>query len=386
MEAERAEAVETAPPPQDRAISEPPERNLTIVSAATTGLVPIRMEAVTEKPHSFDGETAVEVVGRPGSVVRPARREPHPAAHTSGIGDRIFNAITAGFAGSILVILAAVIGTLVIQSRESISKFGFAFLTGQTWDPINNIFGAAPAILGTVYTSLLALLFAAPVGIMVAIFLTEIAPRRIRFSLGFVIELLAAVPSIVYGLWALFVLVPIVREDIQPFFANHFGNTPLFSGYPLGLGFFTASLILSVMVLPTITSISRDVMMAVPNAQRDAMLALGATRWETTWKSVIPYARSGIIGAIMLALGRAIGETMAVQMVIGNTFSISSSLFATGTTMPATIVSQFQDATSPLHQSSLIELALILMLVTLLLNAVARLLVARMSLGSPRQA
>jgi phosphate transport system permease protein len=214
---------------------------------------------------------------------------------------------------------------------------------------------------------------------MIAMFLTEIAPRRLRFPLGFIVELLAAIPSIVFGLWALFVLVPLVRDYVQPPLVDHFGNTPFFSGYPLGLGVFTAALILSIMILPTIASISRDVMLAVPNSQRDAMLALGATKWETTWKAVIPYARSGIIGAIVLGLGRAVGETMAVQLVIGNTQAINLSVFNTGTTMPATIVTQFLEATSNLQTSALIEIALILMIVTLVLNAIARLLVWRLT-------
>jgi phosphate transport system permease protein len=298
------------------------------------------------------------------------------------MGDRIFNAITAAFAALILVILAAILIVLFVQSRLSMGQFGLGFLSGTVWDPIGGTFGARSAILGTVYTSLLALLFAGPIGLMVAMFLTEMAPRAVRFWLGFVVELLAAVPSIVYGLWALFILVPLVRDYVQPPLQAHFGNTPLFSGYPLGLGFLTASLILAIMILPTIASLSRDVMLAVPTAQRDAMLALGATRWETTWKIVVPYARSGIVGAIVLALGRAVGETMAVQMVIGNNLQPGGlSLFNTGTTMPALIVTQFQEATTFIHQSALIELALILMIVTLLLNAVARLLVWRMTQG-----
>jgi phosphate transport system permease protein len=311
--------------------------------------------------------------------IRQPVRQPHPPSPIFNIGDRIFSGLTAGLAALILVIVAAMVATLVWQSRDTLGRFGLSFLYTSTWDPIHNHFGAAPAILGTVYTSLLALLLAAPVGIMVAIFLVEMAPRRIRLGLGFVVELLAAVPSIVYGLWALVVLVPLVRDRIQPPLIDHFGNTPLFKGYPIGLGVFTAALILSIMILPTIASISRDVMLAVPNSQRDAMLALGATRWETTWKAVIPYARSGIIGAIVLALGRAVGETMAVQMVIGNTQSFNVSLFNFGTTMPATIVNQFTEATGNTYLSALIELGLILMVVTIILNAIARLLVWRVT-------
>jgi phosphate transport system permease protein len=215
--------------------------------------------------------------------------------------------------------------------------------------------------------------------VLVAIFLTEFSPLWARFGLGFLVELLAAIPSIVFGLWALYVLVPLVRDQVQPFFIGHFGNTPFFTGYPIGLGIFTASIILAIMILPTIAAISRDVMRAVPNSQRDAMLALGATRWETTWKIVVPYARSGIVGGVVLGLGRAIGETMAVQMVIGNTQTLSLSLFNFGTTIPATIVNQFTEATGDLYRSALIEMALVLMLVTILMNAIARLLVWRVS-------
>lgn len=313
------------------------------------------------------------------SGVREPKRQPHPPARSSNLGDQIFRLITAGFAGVIVVALLLVVGALLVQARLSIAAFSVGFLTSSTWDPIRNVFGAEPAILGTLYTSLLALLMAGPIAVLVAIFLTEFSPLWARFGLGFLVELLAAVPSIVFGLWALYVLVPLVRDHVQPFLIGHVGNTPFFSGYPIGLGVFTASVILAIMILPTIAAISRDVMRAVPNSQRDAMLALGATRWETTWKIVVPYARSGIVGGIVLGLGRAVGETMAVQMVIGNTQKISLSLFNFGTTIPATIVNQFAEATGDLYRSALIEMALILMLVTITLNAVARLLVWRVS-------
>lgn len=303
------------------------------------------------------------------------QREPHPVSIPKNAGDRVFSALTVGFAAMVLAALALMLGILLYQGWLSIHTNGFSFITGTTWAPAENLYGAAPSILGTLYTSALALVLAGIVGIFVSIFLTEIAPLRIRFTLGLLVELLGAVPSIVYGLWAFLVLVPIVRQYIQPPLVDHFGNTPFFSGYPLGLGIFTATLILAVMILPTIAAISRDVIAAVPNQQREAMLALGATRWETTWKVVIPYARSGIIGALLLGLGRAVGETMAVQMVIGNNQSISPSLFGLSTTMPATIVNQFTEATGALYRSSLIEIALLLMAVTVILNAAARLLV-----------
>lgn len=303
------------------------------------------------------------------------RRQPHALAGPTNVGDRIFRSVTTGFAGLIVLTLFAMLAILLYNGWQAITTFGISFVTTSTWDPVRNIFGALPAILGTLYSSFLALLLAAPVGVMIAVFLTEMSPRRLRFGLGFLIELLSAVPSIVYGLWALFVLVPLVRQYIEPPLIDHFGNTPFFSGYPVGLGMFPAALILSIMILPTIVALSRDVLAVVPNHQREAMLALGATRWETAWKVVVPYARSGIIGAIMLALARAIGETMAVQMVIGNTQNVSWSLFNLATTMPATIVNQFTEASGQLYLSALVEMALLLMAVAVVLNAVARVLV-----------
>jgi phosphate transport system permease protein len=315
-----------------------------------------------------------------GGHVAPARRPPHPPARTSNLGDRVFHTITSAFAGLTIAVLFVMVAVVAWQSRFSITGVGFSFLTSTTWDVTRDIYGAEPEILGTVYTALFALLLAAPIAIMVAIYLVEFAPRRVRFGLGFVVELLAAVPSVVYGLWALLVLVPdVIAPHVQPFLVQHFGNAPVLSGfltgYPTGLGILTASIILAIMILPTIASIGRDVMLAVPNSQRDAMLALGATRWETTWKAVVPYARSGIIGAIILGLGRAVGETMAVQMVIGNQHQISPSWFQGSTTMAASIVTQLREATGQLYISALLELALILMIITVLLNALARALV-----------
>jgi len=339
-----------------RTVAVPPS---TFVQPGATGRRPDGLNVLAEQEHA----------------IREPRREPHALAVAHNPGDRIFRWVTTAFAALVILTLLLMLGVLVKQSWLSVSSFGATFLTRDTWDPVRNIYGARPAILGTLYTSFVALLLAGAVGILVAIFLTEMAPLRIRRSLGFLVELLGAVPSIVYGLWALFVLVPLVRNYIQPLLVDHFGNTPFFSGYPLGLGVFTASLILAIMILPTIASISRDVLGAVPNAQREAMLALGATRWEATWKVVIPYARSGIIGSLILALGRAIGETMAVQMVIGNTLTISASLFNLGTTMPATLVTQFSEATGDLYTSALMEIGLILLVLTVLINAAARLLV-----------
>lgn len=312
------------------------------------------------------------------TVPRVPARPPHTAT-SSNLGDRIFSGLTVLFATLILVALCLIVGVLLVQAWPEITHAGWSFVTSTTWDPIHNVYGAGPAILGTIYSSLLALLLAGPVGVLVAIFLGEVSPVRLRFPLGFLVELLAAVPSIVYGLWALFVLVPIVRTYIEPPLAAHFGTVPLFSGYPLGLGMLSAALILAVMILPTIAAISRDVILVVPRSQREAMMALGATRWEVIWKVVVPYARSGIVGGIILGLGRAVGETMAVQMVIGNTQGFSLSLFDQATTMPATIVNQFTEATGTLYRSALLEMALFLMIITLALNALARLLVWSMT-------
>jgi phosphate transport system permease protein len=325
-------------------------------------------------------ESIAAIAGQ-AAVIREPNRAPHRPTRAVNIGDRIFAAVTTAFAALVLGSLLFMVGILIRNSWQAITKFGLLFVVSSKWDPVRDTFGALPAILGTVYSSFLALLIAAPIGLLVAIFLVEFAHLRLRFILGFLVELLAAVPSIVYGLWALFILVPLVRDYIQPPLASHFGTTPFFSGYPLGLGMMPAALILSVMILPTIVALSRDVILAVPNHQREAMLALGATRWETAWKVVVPYARSGIIGAITLALARAVGETMAVQMVIGNTQTINLSLFNLGTTMPAAIVNQFTEASSPVYLASLFELALILMIVTVLLNAGARVLVWRMTRG-----
>jgi phosphate transport system permease protein len=332
-------------------------------------------------PAQLEGLRQLEE--RSETILAPSR-EPHVLIGARNLGDRIFNWVTAGFAGLIIAVLLLITAELAWQSRLSIGRFGLSFITSSTWNTITGTFGAAPSILGTIYSSLLALLIAAPIALMVAVFLVELAPRWLRFPLGFFVELLAAVPSIVFGLWALLVLKPdLIAPHVEPWLIDRFGNVPvlsgLFTGYPIGLDIFTASIILSIMILPTIASISRDVMMAVPNIYRDAMLALGATRWETTWKIVIPYARSGIIGGIILGLGRAVGETMAVQMVIGNHQAIGTSLLQPSTTMAATIVSQIQEATADIHRSALIELALILMLVAIVLNGVARLLVWRVA-------
>ena len=260
------------------------------------------------------------------------------------------------------------------SSVLSIKKFGFGFLTSTTWDPFSQVFGALPMIYGTLISSLLSLIIAIPLGLGVAVFLSELAPSWLEKPLSFLTELLAGIPSVIYGLWGIFVLVPWLRDKVEPFLQNEFPNSPFFQGAPYGFGMLAAAIILSIMVLPIISSISRDVLKSVPNSQREAAYALGATKWEVT-KIVLSYAKSGLLGAIILGLGRAIGETMAVTMVIGNRPQISASLLDPGYTMASVLANEFTEAASDLYLSSLIELALVLFIITIIINIFARLLV-----------
>jgi phosphate transport system permease protein len=263
---------------------------------------------------------------------------------------------------------------MIRGSELSIHKFGWNFLTGTTWDPVKDEYGAWPFIFGTLVSSILALMIAFPLSIGVAIFLSELAPRWIERPVSFLVELLAAIPSIVYGLWGIFVLVPWLRITVEPALHKSLGFLPLFRGVPYGFGMLAAGIILAIMVLPIISSISRDVLRAIPNSQREAALALGATRWETT-KIILSNGKSGLLGATLLGLGRAVGETMAVTMVIGNRPEVSLSLLDPGYSMASVIANEFAEATSPLYTSSLIEIALILFIVTVLLNVLARLII-----------
>jgi phosphate transport system permease protein len=251
----------------------------------------------------------------------------------------------------------------------------FSFIRGSDWNPVEDSFGALPFIYGTVVTSLVAIVVAVPISIGLALFLTEMAPARLRKVVSFLVEILAAIPSVVYGLWGLMVLVPILRSTVQPALGRAFGFLPLFSGPPMGLGYMAAGLLLSIMILPTISSVTIEVMRTVPGALREGALALGATRWEAIRMSVLPYARRGILGAVILGLGRALGETMAVTMVIGNQPEIHTSLFAAGYSLPSVIANEFAEATGAVHTGALAALALVLFGVTFLLSAAARLLV-----------
>ncbi len=287
---------------------------------------------------------------------------------------------------SLLVIVALVVFELIVQSRPSLHQFGWKFFTGSNWDPVSGDFGALPFIYGTLVSSLVALAIAVPLAVGVAVFTTEMCPKPLRGSLSFLTELLAAIPSVVYGLWGIFVLAPLLRVHVQPWLAKYFGWTGLFTGPPFGIGMLAAGVILSIMIVPIIGSITREVLTAVPNHQREAALALGATRWEMIRVAVLRNARAGILGAIILGLGRALGETMAVTMVIGNTPQIAKSLFAPGYTMASVIANEFTEATGNLYLSALVEIGLGLFLVTVVVNILARLLVWSVTRGVPARA
>ena len=317
---------------------------------------------------------------------KQVRRIPTRPALFSRLADDAFRYATLLCAVSILAIVGLILYELIRNSELSIGQFGWKFFTGTNWDPVAGDFGALPFVYGTLVSSAVALVIAVPLAIGVAIFITEMCPRQLRGILSFFTELLAAIPSVIYGLWAVFVLVPIMREHVQPFLAKFFPWTGLFTGPPYGIGMLTAGIVLAIMVIPSISSITREVMTAVPQHQREAALALGATRWEMIRTAVLRNARTGIIGAIMLGLGRALGETMAVTMVIGNRPEIAKSLFAPGYTLASVIANEFTEATDDLYLSALIEIGLALFLLTVIVNAVARLLVWTTTRGVPARA
>jgi len=289
-------------------------------------------------------------------------------------GDEIARVVTFLFAASVVLVTALLIFALWQGSALARHKFGLHFFATRVWDPVFDQFGALPFIYGTLITAVVSLVIAVPLGIGAAIFLAELAPARVSDTLEFFIDLLAAVPSVIYGLLGVFIVVPLMRDYLQPGLKNTLGFLPLFSGPAYGVGFLTAGIVLAIMVIPYIISVSREVLLSVPRDQREAALSLGSTRWEATWKVVVPFARTGIMGSIFLALARALGETMAVTMVIGNTPTISASLFSPGYTIAAVIANEFTEATGDLYLGALIELGLVLFLLTFILNGLARLL------------
>ncbi len=299
------------------------------------------------------------------------------------LNDRIFHGLTRGAALTVLALLSGVIIALIIGAAPALGTFGFSFFTSQSWNPVTEKFGALAPIYGTLVTSFIAMLIAVPVGLMVAFFLTELCPMVLRRPIGIAIELLAGIPSIIYGIWGLFVFAPFLQKYVQPFLIDTFGSVPLlgtlFEGPPYGIGVLTAGLILAIMVLPFVTSISRDVFSAVPPVLKEAAYGVGCTTWEVFRNVILPYTRVGVIGGFMLGLGRALGETMAVTFVIGNAHKVSASILAPGTTISASIANEFTEAVGDLYTSSLIALGLILFFITFIVLAIARYLLARLN-------
>lgn len=305
-------------------------------------------------------------------------------------GDQVFHGLVVVAAAIVPLLLIGIVVLLGLEALPAIERFGLGFLTSSDWDPVAEKFGAAAYAYGTVVTSLVALLIAGPIGVACAIFIAEYAPRRVAEPVSFLIQLLAAIPSIIYGLWGFFILAPVMRAMVEPFLKRTFGPLPvvggLFAGPAVGRDLLVAGVILSIMILPTVTTVSREILRAVPNTQREGMLALGATRWETIQRAVLPYARGGIAGACILGLARALGETMAVTMVIGNSSTqIRASLFTPGYSLASAIANQFTEADRAIYFSAIVEIALVLLLVAAIMNVAARLLlwsVARGPAGS----
>jgi phosphate transport system permease protein len=296
-------------------------------------------------------------------------------------GDFIFKGVTFLLAASILLILLLMGWEMLRESLPAIRKFGWQFITGREWDAVQENFSALSFLYGSVVSSILAILLATPLSVGTALFVTEIAPKRMGNMVAALVELLAAIPSVIYGLWGVLVMAPWLQQTVQPFLIDRFGFLPFFQGAPYGVSMLAAVFILMIMIVPIITSITKEVLLAVPGSQKEAAYALGATRWEMMRVALLPYARSGILGAVILGLGRAIGETMAVTMVIGNTPQISLSLLAPAYTMPSVIANEFAEATSKLHSSALMEIGLILLVITLLINVMARLLIWSVTRG-----
>ncbi len=323
----------------------------------------------------------VDMALRTNAVAGEAGRSRASVLNRLRYFDKAFHGLTRAAAVGVLLLLGGVIVSLILGSILAFREFGLGFVIEQRWNPVTEKFGAIAPIYGTIVTSLIAMLIAVPLGLLIALFLTELCPAWLRRPVGIAIELLAGIPSIIYGIWGLFVFAPFLQETLQPFLINTLGNVPLigvlFEGPPYGIGVLTASLILAIMVLPFITSISRDVFEAVPPVLKEAAYGIGCTTWEVVRYVVLPYARVGVIGGVMLGLGRALGETMAVTFVIGNAHKISASILHPGTTISATIANEFTEAVGDLYTSSLIALGLILFVITFIVLSVARYLLMR---------
>src|SRR5213596_278021 len=296
--------------------------------------------------------------------------------------DRIYQRALTAFALALPALILVILGALLVDALPALERFGPSFLWTSTWDPVAEVYGAAPMIFGTVASSLLALVIAVPLALSVAIFLTEFSPRWLRQPVAFLVELLAAIPSVVYGTWGIFVLIPFLRGHVVPPLKAIFGWTPFLQGVFYGNSLLAGGIILAIMIVPYIAAVSREVLLAVPTSQREAALAMGATRWETVRSAVLPYGRAGLIGAIILGLGRALGETMAVTMVIGNRHDIGISVLQPAYTMAAAIANEFSEATTGMYQSALVEVGLILFVLTVAVNAIARILIWRVARGA----
>jgi phosphate transport system permease protein len=325
----------------------------------------------------------VDVALQGGTMVTAEQADRRKVLQKLRMSDAIFRALTRAAALFVLILLGAIIVALIHGSWPALRTFGFSFLVTESWNPVTEKFGAIAPIYGTVVTSFIAMLIAVPVGLFIAMFLTELCPKWLRRPIGIAIELLAGIPSIIYGIWGLFVFAPFLQQYVQPAIINTLGNVPgvgaLFVGPPYGIGVLTAGLILAIMVLPFITSISRDVFEAVPPVLKEAAYGLGCTTWEVVRYVVLPFTRVGVIGGVMLGLGRALGETMAVTFVIGNAHRISGSILAPGTTISATIANEFTEAVGDLYTSSLIALGLILFVITFIVLAIARYMLLRLN-------
>jgi phosphate transport system permease protein len=323
------------------------------------------------------------IEGTKVTSVSALRAAPLLQASGGEVPDRVFHSAMTVCGLAVLGVLVLIVYELVAGSSLSWHAFGLKFFGGSDWDPVNVQFGALPFIYGTLLSSLVALIIAVPLAVGVAVFTTEMCPKALRGPLSFFVELLAAIPSVIYGLWAIFILVPLLSKYVQPFLAETMGWTGLFEGPPYGIGMLAAGIILAIMIVPIISSITREVLLVVPQHQREGVLALGATRWEMIRVGVLRNARAGIVGGIILGLGRALGETMAVTMVIGNRPEIAKSLFAPGYTMASVLANEFSEATGDVYLSSLIEIGLALFLVTIIVNALAQLLVWTVTRGQP---
>ena len=322
-------------------------------------------------------------VAREPAPAAPERQPREPSSlELASYGDLLFRWLLTLGALTIPLLLGFLVYELWSGSRLAIARFGFDFVTQSTWDPVAEEFGAFPLIFGTLASSLIALILAVPLSLGVAIFLTEFAPRWVRQPVAFLVEMLAAIPSVVYGLWGVFVLIPFLRSFVVPPLKALLGWTPFFEGVFYGNSLLAGGIILAIMIVPYIAAVSREVLLAVPGSQREAALGMGATRWEAVWTAVLPYGRAGLIGAIILGLGRALGETMAVTMVIGNRHDISLSALQPAYTMAAAIANEFSEATTNLYQSALAEVAFILFAITILVNAFARILIWRVARGA----